>query len=164
MVMAASFRDEMRKAKLKNLTDLSYESKIPFSDLKRLVSRDLDDNGFNLLDKLKGFFKCKISRIFVKNPTVWRFNGNAYEPISGVVYFIRNVETGLTKIGFTTDLINRIYNLSLEHKAEMKLIHYISTYDSATLESVMHDIFLDKKVMGEWFNLTDEDIYRIKGK
>jgi DNA-binding Xre family transcriptional regulator len=163
MVLRVNIRSQMRKSKLKNMTDLSYETKIPYALLKKLVTEKVNDKGFDLLDKLKGFFGCKISSLLVESP-MNVFDGDAYESISGVVYFLRNKDTGMIKIGFTTDLINRIYNLSLEYGADMELIHYISTYDSSTLESVFHNMFADKWDYGEWFNLTDEDIRRVKGE
>lgn len=155
---------QMRKAKLKNLSDLSYETKIPYGDLQRLLARDLDRKGRLLLERLANFFGCKTTSIMSSGSMIWKFKGNAYDPITGLVYFIKSEETGLIKIGYSKDLMGRINGLRQEHKAEMELIHYISTYDSVGLEQVMHTLFSEKRINGEWFDLSEEDIRRIKGE
>lgn len=158
-----NFRDRMRKAKLKNFSDLSYESQIPLRDLESLIDGKLNDKDLDTLDNLKDFFRCKLSGLFIDG-AIWDFTGNAYDPVNGVVYFIQNIETGLIKIGYSKDLDARVRGLATEHKAEMRVIHYMGSYDAAGLEEVMHTLFSDKRVEGEWFSLNWEDIRRVKGE
>ncbi|MDR7074194.1 GIY-YIG nuclease family protein [Fictibacillus barbaricus] len=79
----------------------------------------------------------------------------------GYVYFLKEVNSGIVKIGKTKNLQNRITSLisMLPYKSE--LIHSILTPNYSNLESYFHNLYCKKKVKGEWFNLDLDDIHFI---
>lgn len=160
--MKVNFRTQMRKAKLKNLSDLSFESKIPIQQLESLFKGDLTDKDFETLNKLQSFFGCKLRNLLSVKGTIWEFDGCSYEGIIGVVYFIKNIETNLIKIGFTYDLLTRISTLATEYKTKMELVHYVSSSDIGTVEKIFHTMFSNKRTKGEWFDLSEDDVMELK--
>lgn len=81
----------------------------------------------------------------------------------GVVYFVKN-KKGFTKIGRTQNLKNRLKTLKYDPMGDgIKLIHFIESDDINVLENTLHKAFADKRVEGEWFNLSDRDLTNIKG-
>lgn len=79
----------------------------------------------------------------------------------GFVYFVQHIDFGFTKIGKTSDLKIRIGQLKLEF-GNIKLIHAIETDNAIELEKKFHALYADKRSEREWFNLTKEDIEKIK--
>jgi len=61
------------------------------------------------------------------------------------------------KIGFTKNWNNRKKSYET-HLPEYKIIYLIKILDAFNLEEYLHLLFKDKKVKGEWFNLSNEDI------
>jgi Meiotically up-regulated gene 113 len=47
---------------------------------------------------------------------------------------------------------------------EVTLIHSIETDDMVGLEALLHERYADKRMNGEWFALSDEDVNEIKKK
>lgn len=88
-----------------------------------------------------------------------------YEPKKnekeGVVYFLR-ADNGLTKIGETKDLETRLKAISGSLLNETELLLYIESEDVRKLEEMFHEQFKDKRVKGEWFDLSDSDIWNVK--
>jgi len=81
---------------------------------------------------------------------------------SGCVYFIKDPVTRLIKIGKTSDLNGRLRTLKQKCGGDLELIHSIESEDSCALEKQMHNHFDNKKVIGEWFDLSDDDLVGIK--
>jgi hypothetical protein len=158
--MKVNLRTLMRKNKMKNLSELSYKSKVPFRNLEDIVLKGVDNN--NAFGKLLKFFQCTPKNLIEKEGTLWKFYGNSYDPVSGLVYFVKNKENGFVKIGFTVDLLTRFQNLTYEHQVEMEVLHFVPTYDAAGLEKVFHSLYSEKRVDGEWFDLSDDDLKTIK--
>lgn len=79
----------------------------------------------------------------------------------GLVYFIRSTGTGLTKIGFTTNLSAR---LSVIQNGNPGGVHVVTTLQgNRVVERRWHRRFADKRVRGEWFDLSHDDLDEIKG-
>jgi hypothetical protein len=66
-----------------------------------------------------------------------------------VVYFIRAETTGLIKIGWTTDLAQRLSNLEGGSPDRLTLLSTAS--GGSDLEGHLHEHFADERVHAEWF-------------
>ena len=67
------------------------------------------------------------------------------------------------KIGISTQVDERIKQLSTLPPFDIELSHMIPTDDMYTLESTLHERFADKRKNGEWFELEPADAEYIKG-
>lgn len=82
---------------------------------------------------------------------------------SECVYLIKDISvTGYIKIGRTNNLARRLGAFKVQLPFEIEVIHIIRTHDSKTLEAELHRHFADKRVNGEWFNLTVDDVERLR--
>lgn len=79
----------------------------------------------------------------------------------GYVYLIR-ASTGHYKIGRTKDISNRFNFFVVKLPFEIELIHHFEVDDMREAEAKLHEKYKAKRVNGEWFNLTDEDVTFIK--
>lgn len=72
-------------------------------------------------------------------------------------YLMRDTNTGMTKIGCAADCIRREGTL----QCEKPTISLLATCNGAHLERELHRKYKDKRIRGEWFNLTDKEIAKI---
>lgn len=80
------------------------------------------------------------------------------QAVKDCVYIIRDVDvSGFYKIGVASDLKRRLAQLTI-CPFRIKIVHVIPTENAYSLEYQLHAQFADKRVRGEWFNLTTEDI------
>ena len=77
------------------------------------------------------------------------------------VYFIRS-ENGLVKIGIASDVYSRLGNLNTASPIELELLFWIQCDNARRTEVSLHNIFESKRVKGEWFKLTDEDLIWVR--
>ncbi len=77
----------------------------------------------------------------------------------GFVYLMRNGRNGFTKIGYSRSPKHREKTLQSE-EPEVEII--FSAKAQFSLEQSLHDKFARKRVRGEWFNLSAEDIEAIQ--
>ena len=70
------------------------------------------------------------------------------------VYLVRN--QGFYKIGYSNDPYKRMAELQIGNPTPIELVGTIS--GSITDERRFHDLFKEKRVSGEWFSLSDEDV------
>lgn len=80
----------------------------------------------------------------------------------GFVYLFHEVGTNCYKIGMSKNPDKRLSGLKTSHSAEIVKIWDIETSDMATLEVELHNKFREKRIRGEWFNLSHEDVDYIK--
>jgi len=71
-------------------------------------------------------------------------------------YVIKN--EGNYKLGFTSNIKKR-YNNYKSHLGFVDIIYIYKGHDSNNIESYFHDKFKNKRVIGEYFNLTKEDVF-----
>ncbi len=94
------------------------------------------------------------------------FQDNAEEvaaPKKEFVYLVHD-GTGAFKIGRTNDLKRRIWDqMQPAYPRKLELIYSIITDKAKELEAYWHERFRDKRMNGEWFALTEEDIRLFKG-
>lgn len=80
---------------------------------------------------------------------------------SYLVYFVQEGE-GLIKIGKTVDIERRMSGIQTHCPNPIRLLAYMEG-GTRGLEGKLHRLFKDKRVRGEWFDLTLEDIQSIPG-
>lgn len=79
------------------------------------------------------------------------------KPERNYVYFIR-VPSGITKIGCTTNLENRIKGIQGMCSEPLTLLGTIETPEQYKVEESLHEYFTDKQVHGEWYDVSTSDI------
>ena len=75
----------------------------------------------------------------------------------GYVYFI-TADNGLTKIGCTASVERRLNQLKINSPSKLVLALSFETDDAPGLEKTIHNSFSDKRIRGEWFELTPYDL------
>lgn len=89
-----------------------------------------------------------------ENPASPRTLGYVYMVKSGKHY----------KIGQTTDLGRRTYELKLQLPERVELVHSIETDDPTGIERYWHSRFADRRANGEWFELSKSDVAAFKAR
>lgn len=81
----------------------------------------------------------------------------------GKVYLIGIVEESMYKIGWTKGSISkRIAPLQTGNPKKIEPIHLFETEYHINVETWMHNKHAAKRLEGEWFKLTDEDVMNFK--
>ena len=79
--------------------------------------------------------------------------------MDGIVYLICDTANNLFKIGVTKGKIeNRIKKLQTGNATELFLSNYHTTKYPYRMEKMLHTHFENKRVLNEWFELTNEDV------
>ena len=83
-----------------------------------------------------------------------------------IIYVFFNPITNLTKIGITTNLKERLSNLSNSSGVKLEVINYtqlcVDIDESARyVEFFLHNIFKQYRGVGEWFNFNNKQIKSI---
>jgi hypothetical protein len=86
------------------------------------------------------------------NTFLGEFSGKA-----GFVYLLSD-QNGNYKIGKTTSLDNRIKALNTQPPFELQLIAFQKTSNNSKLEADYHKKYSHKRLRGEWFKLTSDDV------
>jgi len=87
---------------------------------------------------------------------------------SGSLYLMKNLKTGFCKIGYTIDLSRREREVSNACGCKINLIDFVElSYIKADepvdkAEKWLHKYFKEKRLRGEWFNLSKADIKSIQ--
>lgn len=67
------------------------------------------------------------------------------------------------KIGITNNVQDRLQHLQTANSAKLELLNSVKTSDPPLLEKELHTKFAVKRLEGEWFKLTNNDVeYIIK--
>ena len=85
-----------------------------------------------------------------KDPTPPQFDNYGY------VYLMKSGK--YYKIGRSISAEKRTYEIQLQLPEELKLVHEIKTDDPVGIEAYWHKRFSNKRVRGEWFSLTSQDV------
>lgn len=80
----------------------------------------------------------------------------------GYVYFVQEYMNGSFKIGKTKNIQKRMNIFGVKLPFENKLIYLIQTGNHHQTEVAFHKHFSDKRLEGEWFALSKEDLSWIK--
>ena len=78
----------------------------------------------------------------------------------GVVYLLGdNLKEGYYKIGVTRGSVeSRIKKLQTGNAGEIYLVNTFQTEHPFVLEKMLHTRFFEDKRLGEWFELTDDEV------
>ncbi|AQQ52292.1 GIY-YIG nuclease family protein [Planococcus lenghuensis] len=76
----------------------------------------------------------------------------------GYVYFVQEYLNGTFKIGKTKNIEKRMNVFGVKLPFENQLVFLIKCADHHQAEAVFHKHFADKRLEGEWFALTKEDV------
>jgi hypothetical protein len=79
----------------------------------------------------------------------------------GYVYLLKSV-SGHWKIGRSGNPNNRLKTFGIQLPFEVEFEHLIQTCDMSKSEATLHAQFASKRVNGEWFNLSPDDVAYIK--
>jgi len=89
-------------------------------------------------------------------------NGRRQRTMAGYVYLLKSGES--YKIGHARNVTNRMLQIKPAMPHEVVLVDSIYTEDRYELEASMHEFFADKRLNGEWFNLSDSDVEMFKSE
>jgi hypothetical protein len=79
----------------------------------------------------------------------------------GYIYLIV-AENGMCKIGKTQNIEKRMNPFKVKFPMNWELIYSFQTENYTLAEKRLHKLFNEKRSIGEWFSLTEEDIEYIK--
>jgi hypothetical protein len=82
--------------------------------------------------------------------------------VVGYVYVVRHGTRREFKIGRTSNLLRREGEIGVELPLKVSPIHVIETDDPAGVEAYWHRRFSKKRLNGEWFTLSAEDVRAFK--
>jgi len=85
----------------------------------------------------------------------------AKRTVSGSVYLIRE-PFGRIKIGIAADIGSRLSRLSTSSAYELELLFSVRIENARQEEAFLHKTYASKRVRGEWFELTHDEIEEIK--
>lgn len=79
---------------------------------------------------------------------------------AGCVYVVES--GGAYKIGKAVDVAVRLSAIQVATPGVVALAHVIRSDDAVWLEAMLHRRFADRRVRGEWFALTQEDLAKVR--
>lgn len=85
---------------------------------------------------------------------------NTASRVTGYVYLAKHGQD--FKIGRSNDTARRRREIALLLPQELEHVHIIETDDPAGIERYWHERFSDRRIRGEWFRLTREDVAAFK--
>ena len=127
------------------------------SDSMKTLS-EIQNERFHLEQRLKELEKLEAKAAIRESAKA----GKNPRSLSGYVYLLQS-PSGNYKIGRTSNPDDRLKTFSVKLPFEVEYVCVIQTDDMYALESNLHQRFWDKRVNGEWFTLSPEDVAHIKG-
>lgn len=91
-----------------------------------------------------------------------RTDSDAYSRHTGGFVYLLKSPTNAYKIGRSKNPQDRIKTFGVKLPFEVEYLAIIPAQDMCSLEAELHQRFADKRINGEWFALTDNDIAYIK--
>lgn len=83
-------------------------------------------------------------------------------PKAGFVYFLRELLQGSIKIGYSRNLENRLVQFGVALPFDVELVHVIYSLNVEKTEKLLHTHFGEKRLNGEWFKLSEDDLMIIR--
>lgn len=82
---------------------------------------------------------------------------------SGWVYLIKPVGHNIYKIGYTTNLEQRLKQNSKKIGKPVEYVHFFHTDNCQYAEQEVHAMFRNSHLVSEWYTLSDEEVSKFKG-
>jgi hypothetical protein len=101
-------------------------------------------------------------RVWLAKRTVPAKEGHGEAAGVGYVYMLQHGSKREYKIGRTNNTIRREGEVDIELPHGVKPIHVIATDDAAGIENYWHRRFAAKRLNGEWFALSGDDVRAFK--
>lgn len=84
-------------------------------------------------------------------------------PTGQYVYLMQDVSlTGFIKIGRSNNVARRLHQFDLALPIQLKVIHVIRCNDMCESEAELHRYYAKKRINGEFFDLTVDDVLHLK--
>lgn len=82
------------------------------------------------------------------------------QPRGGVIGFVYLIlaENGLYKIGKAKNIDTRLKPFTVNFPMKWELVYNFKSNDYSAAEMKLHEVFADKRDVGEWFRLSPEDV------
>lgn len=77
------------------------------------------------------------------------------------IYLVR-AENGLIKIGYSEDVQRRFNLLNTSSPVALELLWFLKSARARAIEAKLHNLYASKRIRGEWFALTIDDVEQIK--
>lgn len=127
-----------------------------------VVKEWLNEEWLELPDDLEWMFIAIHKRLHPPSPPINPSKPTkVIMPDPGYVYLIQS-PTGVYKIGRAKNPDNRMETFSVKLPFEVAYIHLIPCENYRHSERQLHIRYADKRINGEWFDLTPEDVAWIK--
>ena len=143
------------------------------SNEKEIINRNSRENSSDVVDKILK----DVTRLYDEYAVMYLRRKIAIDAIlcdqrssdCNCVYFLKNKENGLVKIGSTKIFPKREKQISLIYKSyggkvdilEPMLIIKTGGIEPRNVEFNLHRVFSEKRMYGEWFSLDDEDFENV---
>ena len=101
-----------------------------------------------------------IMRIYFAYPGLTSQENDLIDSKNGYIYLIHSKHG--TKIGRSKRPINRISQLQTQMPFRFKYAENTLVKDYCKIETLLHKVFANKRLNGEWFNLEEEDINKAR--
>ena len=111
------------------------------------ITYDIQRHCQNLIEEMlkdEAIKKKALNQLISKNKKVNQF-----------IYIIK--DNDYYKIGYTTNYKKRIKAYKT-HNANINTVCLVETEKAFELEAYLHDMYKDKNIRGEWFDLTEKDV------
>ena len=127
-------------------------------DYKIFVEKIIDGLVKSIKIKYENTYKNKIN--FLKNSIIKN---------EGYIYILKmNSEKPLYKIGVSRNAHKRLKQINPKMPYTLKLSFSVKVNNMYNVEKILHNIFAEKRMEGEWFELNDNElnsiIYLLGGK
>ncbi len=134
----------------------------------------LEDEFWTIVDLLaRAYQRNRPERIMEHNEAIWAKHHDPNRerpkaapkrkkpPEPGYVYVLEG--NGTYKIGRAKDPVKRSELLAIQLPYKVNLLFTIPASNPRSLEADLHEHFADKRLNGEWFDLSPEDVAYIRG-
>lgn len=79
----------------------------------------------------------------------------------GCIYIVNARGTSLYKIGYASNVGERMHSMRTDSPLELDVIAVIPAREPRKMESRLHRKYEKKRVRGEWFNLSNDDVVEL---
>jgi hypothetical protein len=139
--------------------------------IKLFTNENTECNTDKLIEERRKSIEYTLQNLFKKVPNkalneIHYINKLYNNPSFSYVYFLYNEDTGLTKIGCTSNLLKRIKEIVTTFKNYVGIIPNLTLLgvimihkdEMYKLEARLHDDYKQFRTFGEWFNVDIKDL------